>query len=82
MPSGRSLLFAGSSPVVVFLENVQCVTVVVLHAHGAENRSYRSCRASLFSDYFSHIGGSNPEPQDGALVPLHRFNLDGFRNIH
>lgn len=66
----------------VFFENIQRVTVVVLHAHRAENRSDRSSCASLLPDHFSHICGGNPEPQNCAFVPLDRFDLHGFGDIH
>lgn len=82
MPSGKTLLCAGTRSVVILFEDVQRVTVMVLHAHCAENRSDGSGRASLFPDHFTHIGGGNPEPQHSAFFPFDRFDFNGFGNIY
>jgi hypothetical protein len=67
---------------VAFLEDVERVAAMELHADGAENGANRTRGAALLADDFADVLGRDAETEDGALVAADGLDLDGSRFVY
>jgi len=75
-------LFAGRLLIQVLFEDIERVSMVVLHADGTQDRAHGTRCTSLFPNDFPHISRSNTQPQYSAFFAVHSFNDYSLRVIH
>src|ERR1700746_2204558 len=68
-------------PVLILFEDVESVSMMMLHADGPEDGPHGPCCAPLLSDYLADIAGSHAQPQHSALLAFDSFNYNSVRLV-